>query len=411
MLPDTVQTSPYITCILPGARLRVVYMTDTRGPAHPVLTDPGEAAFGVIGLDRKVHWQPDIEGLGALEAAAAEPVATRNLQAQYGENIVAGLFSRGWLQHPSDLCREYWFRTAQIEVTAHCNWGCRFCPVATDPKPKATMPLSLFEEIISKLTPYEDIKFVTFHFYNEPTLDLFFEDRIRILARYGMKLSLSTNASGLTPAKIKALRDNDVLHHLIVNMPSLDEKEFNDLSGSRTYRMCLKNLEAAISEIGPITLSTNGIGEAQRRNVAALRARFEPLGVQVSAPETCDRAGAVTNEYGQNFRKEGRLNGCSWPVNHAHFSVSGDMFICCNDYWQREKFGNIRDGSIHEVMTSPAAIRLRRRVFGIDEAPPDYICRACHDQKVDFMQRQFRPPASFPLLPGCAAAGKSGKVS
>jgi hypothetical protein len=91
----------------------------------------------------------------------------------------------------------------------------------------------------------------------------------------------------------------------------------------------------------------------------------------------------------------GRLTGCGWPVSHANFSVTGDMFLCCNDYYQREVFANIRDGSIHELMTSPAAVRLRQKGFGVTGAPADFVCRRCHNQKLDFPNREFRPIATF----------------
>jgi hypothetical protein len=120
---------------------------------------------------------------------------------------------------------------------------------------------------------------------------------------------------------------------------------------------------------------------------------------------TADRAGALRGSYHQGVYIDGPLRGCAWPVSHAHFSVTGDMFICCNDYYQREVFGNIRSGSVHEIMTGPAAVLARRRVFGVATAPADYLCRSCHDQLPDFPRRQFRPLASFPVpIPSCRRA-------
>jgi hypothetical protein len=398
MLPNTLQTTPYVTCIRPHQPLPIVYMTDTRAPSYPNAgRPPADAQFGIIGLDRQVVWRSDMASLIALEAAAAEPVATSELVERFGLEVISDLVANRWLQQPGDLCREYWLRTGQIEVTAHCNWGCRFCPVSSDPKPRETMPMSLFEEIIAKLCPHETIKYVTFHFFNEPTLDPHFDQRVRVLQQYGMRLSLATNASALTEKKIRVLQEEGVLHHLVVNLPSLDEQEFRDLTTSRHHGTSIRNLEHAISAGFPVTIAVNGVGEDVIRNVQALKERFGPSGAEVLPTQTCDRAGTVKGKYHQSIRVDGPLRGCSWPVNHAYFSVRGDMFICCNDYYQREVFGNIQQGSIHEIMSSPAAVRLRRRVFGVEPAPEDYICRTCHDQKLDFVHRQFRPLATFPL--------------
>ncbi|MFI0220344.1 SPASM domain-containing protein [Streptomyces lydicus] len=122
---------------------------------------------------------------------------------------------------------------------------------------------------------------------------------------------------------------------------------------------------------------------------------WKSLGVEVSPSLTCDRAGDVGGAYAQGVRIEGRLTGCGWPVQHANISVAGDLFLCCNDYYQREVFGNIRDGSIDELMTSHAAVSLRQRVFGVAEAPEDFLCRCCHNQTLDFPGRDFRPIATF----------------
>ncbi|MGW2572923.1 radical SAM/SPASM domain-containing protein [Streptomyces sp. NPDC001537] len=373
-------------------------MTDSRGPAFPVITDPGEAAYGVIGLDRRVDWQDDPAGLVALERAAAEPIQTGKLVDEFGERLIRQLIDKSWLQPPDELCRDYALKTGQIEVTSHCNWGCRYCPVSTDPKPRATMPMDLFTEIIDKLSVYPDIKFVTFHFFNEPTLDRFFDERVDVLRQYDTKLSLYTNASALTPKKIDLLGSSGVLYHLIVNLPALDEEEFRTLTGSNTHSATLRNLDAAIGHGWPVSIAVNGKQETVARNVRLLQERYAGRGVEIRAPQVSDRAGALTNEYHQGIYAPGRLRGCGWPLHHAYFSVTGDMFICCNDYYQREVYGNIRDGSIHEIMMSPAALRLRRRVFGVEKAPDDYICRTCHDQKPDFPHREFRPLASFPLL-------------
>ncbi|GII56075.1 hypothetical protein Pth03_44640 [Planotetraspora thailandica] len=49
-------------------------------------------------------------------------------------------------------------------------------------------------------------------------------------------------------------------------------------------------------------------------------------------------------------------------------------------------------------MTRLTAVQVRRRVFGVEQAPDDYVCRSCHNQLPDFPHRQSRPPASFPVL-------------
>lgn len=404
-MSDLLQTSPYLTCLTAGQSSPIVYAVDEIEPVFPDVKPPDGAAFGVIGLDRNVVWHKDLNALDALQYAASAPVARQSLIETYGSQVVSDLVGHGWLQRPEELCTEYFLTSAQIEVTAHCNWGCSFCPVSTDRKPKATMPMPLFEEIIEKISPYDTIRCVTFHFFNEPTLDPFFEERIAVLEAHRLPLWLFTNATGLTEKKIGMLKRSGVLGRLVVNLPALHEEEFRALTQSKTHAIALRNLDVIIASGLPVEIAVSGTGEELTHRVDELRERYESPGVSVIATLTADRAGALSGRYHQGVRVEGPLTGCAWPVNHAYFSVAGDMFICCNDYYQREIFGNIRSGSLHEIMTSPAAVLLRRRVFGVSDAPADYVCRSCHDQLIEFPRRQFRPLASFPVRKSCGMPG------
>jgi hypothetical protein len=398
---DLLQTSPYLTFLPAGETSPIVFAIDELEPTFPDVTPPDGAAFGVIGLGRNVVWHTDPTALDALHQAAKVPVARRSLIESYGAHVVSDLVGLGWLQRPEELCTDYLLTTAQIEVTAHCNWGCSFCPVPDDRKPPATMPMSLFEEIIEKISPHDTIRYVTFHFYNEPTLDRFFDERVAVLQVHRLLLRLFTNASHLNEKKIETLKRSGVLYQLVVNLPALREEDFRAWTKSKTYARTLRNLDAAIESGLPVEIVVNGAGEDLNHRVGELREYYAARGVPVRPTLISDRAGTLAGPYNQAIRIEGPLRGCAWPVNHAHFSVTGDMFICCNDYYQRETFGNIAAGSVHEIMTSPAAVLVRRRVFGVSDAPADYLCRSCHDQLIDFPRRQFRPLASFPVRERC----------
>lgn len=374
----------------------VRYLTDTFGATYPTREPPPSGtAFGVVGLDRNVAWHPNAHMRDLLLHCAPAPVPSLTASARFGSDLVEEAVRRDWLQDPDALCRDYHLRSGEIEVTAHCNWGCDFCPVSSDPKPRQTMPMDLFEEITQKLADLGTVEYVTFHFFNEPTLDKHFNERLEVLAGHGLPLALYTNASGLNESKIEALRRHGVLRHLIVNLPTADETRFTELTRSRTHSRTMANLEKAIDAGFPVQIVVNGVGEARDRDLLDLRERYQPLGAEVVPTMTCDRAGDVGGEYRQDIQIQGRLTGCGWPLAHGNFSVRGDLFLCCNDYYQREVFGNIRDSSLDEIMRGDTAVALRRKVFGVAEAADDFICRRCHNQTLDFTGREFRPIATF----------------
>ncbi|WP_208764127.1 radical SAM/SPASM domain-containing protein [Bradyrhizobium macuxiense] len=370
-------------------------MTDTHGAESPDTDDHTGASFGIVDLDRKVSWRHDRAELDILRRAAAYPTASQMLIENYGATSVVSLYSLNWLQAPDALCRDYNLISGEIEISSHCNWACACCPVSAEPKGRNTMSLDLFEETIHKLAEHAGIDYVTFHFFNEPTLDRFFDERVSILRRHHLKLALYTNGSALTEGKLRQLIESETLYHLIFNIPSPDADEFRSLTNSRTFPQTIRNLEIAIElKAFPIDIVVNGIEPRLSVNTRALKARYGRDGVRVGATTLSDRAGVLKGEFDQHVFVDGALRGCNWPVNHFYVAWNGDVFICCNDYHQKETYGNVRDGTIHEIMSSDAAVHLRRRVFGIEAAPKDFICRRCHDQALHFPFKQFQPIAT-----------------
>ena len=74
----------------------------------------------------------------------------------------------------------------QIETNTFCNHKCWFCQNAHYKKPESrAMTMGLFETILKDISaafPKSRLKTVTFAAYNEPTLDPFFMDRLRMLS-------------------------------------------------------------------------------------------------------------------------------------------------------------------------------------------------------------------------------------
>jgi hypothetical protein len=82
------------------------------------------------------------------------------------------------------------------------------------------------------------------------------------------------------------------------------------------------------------------------------------------------------SEYISGIKHEGKLNGClrSKTTNHQ-----GKVFLCCHDYRQKYIFGDIRLSNIEEMLATSNSIQLHRWIFGLDEAPADFICRLCEE--------------------------------
>jgi len=296
-------------------------------------------------------------------------------------------------------CEQIWdwhaIGRVEIEIGTYCNWSCEFCPNRENAKPRKSMAMDLFEMIIAKAARHSSIQAVTFHSYNEPTVDKDFETRIELLAKSRLKLDLYTNGSGLTKTKLQMLHDKGVLRTIVFNIPTVDENRFEQITGVRTYRQSMQNIDDALNMGFNIQFAIISTGdEESERNLEQIRNRFGGRFKQEITPwPTTDRAGLLTNKYAQMIDiTNSYLHGCYLPLFQLNVGVDGNCFICCEDFYQKETFGHIRDGEIDEILNSERARTMRRHIFGGACAPKDFICRRCKEMK-RFSQypRSFRP--------------------
>jgi len=105
-LPTSLQTSPYLTRVDPGAPPPVRYFSDTSGPTDPHSDPPGEGAvFGIVGLERRVDWHTDARMLDLLIACARRPRDRAELAHRFGATLVDEAVTRTIEVHVPDAER------------------------------------------------------------------------------------------------------------------------------------------------------------------------------------------------------------------------------------------------------------------------------------------------------------------
>jgi hypothetical protein len=113
---------------------------------------------------------------------------------------------------------------------------------------------------------------------------------------------------------------------------------------------------------------------------AAIADRFAGSRFDVQRHVVMDRAGWLDVGLKPPSRKR-RLAGCdnlgSRPLQHLHITPRGHCVLCCEDYDERYVVGDLTRSSVVEVLRGEAIARLRRWVYGAEEAPDDFICRKC----------------------------------
>ena len=75
------------------------------------------------------------------------------------------------------------------------------------------------------------------------------------------------------------------------------------------------------------------------------------------------------------------LRGCdhvgSRPLQHLHITPRGQCVLCCEDYDERYIVGDLTTNTVAEVLEGTELATMRKWVYGIEDAPDDFMCRDC----------------------------------
>ena len=291
----------------------------------------------------------------------------------------------GWLvRNGNDFSRRHRLKIVSLETLTTCNQKCYFCPVSIAPREDYAMPDALFARIVEELTAFRGtLESVFLQSYNEPTLDRRFLDQVRTLTSHDLPVAVLSNGSGFTPAKSDAILGMGALRYLCINLSTLDRERYARDRGADHLPVVLRNLEYMQDK--PVAEQMNivvlGTGDAVHDgDYAAIRDRFAGTRFQIERHVVMDRAGWL--DVGLKAADRMRpLAGCdnvgSRPLQHLHITPHGKCVLCCEDYDEKYVVGDLTQSTIAEVLEGDEIARLRRWVYGLEEAPDDFMCRDC----------------------------------
>lgn len=288
----------------------------------------------------------------------------------------------------------------EIEINSGCNYQCQFCPNSGIKHfENKIMPLNTFQSVIDQIQQISSIKHVTVNFYNEPTIDPYFIQRVDMIRKAQLHLTLYTNGSCLTEDKLTALANlGQYLNKIEINLPSLDMEEYKKITGNINLQGVLENIQQAYTMHLPVGIIVNGHLKKQFQWTKKIKAALK--GSIQSAVPSClnDRAGNVKNEYAQNIAiKDAYLAGCHILKNSVIVLWDGSVTICCNDYNRENIIGNIQKENLADIVHSEKYKDICNQVQGLVEADKSFICRKCYYAKcaldikkdlLDFLNKQ-----------------------
>ena len=293
------------------------------------------------------------------------------------------LIAAGWLVR-GDVSHRHRLKIVSLETTTACNQKCYFCPVSIAPREDQVMSEAMFESIVGQLIAFGGtLESVFLQSYNEPTIDRNFVQWCRTLFAAKLPVAVLSNGSGLTPAKVDALAEAGPLRFLCINLSTLDRERYARDRGEDHLGIVLRNLDYAkdVAVAEQMKVVVLGVGDAvHERDFEDIRERFAGSRFAVEQHVVMDRAGWLDVGLKPPERKT-QLRGCdnvgSRPLQHLHITPAGKCVLCCEDYDERYVVGDLTSSTIAEVLESDAVATLRKWVYGIEEAPADFICRNC----------------------------------
>lgn len=301
------------------------------------------------------------------------------------------LIAAGWLVDPAlDLDRRFYLRYASLESHTVCNQSCYFCPVSIAPRDAYFMPTELYERIVGQLAEFRDTLEAVFMInYNEPTLDKRFVEQVRLIKAAGLPPAVLSNGAGLTPAKVDALLEAGGLRYLSINLSTLDRERYTRTRGVDQLELVLRHVDYVCDKPVAPTMEIVVLGTGDAAHKADFEAIVGRYGGSRFVPkyyEVMDRAGYIQIGHKPSVVQQ-RLRGCenvgSRPIQHLHITPHGKCVLCCEDYDETHEIGDLATTSMRDVLEGDAIARYRRWSYGVEEAPPDFMCRKCVFALVD----------------------------
>jgi Radical SAM superfamily/Iron-sulfur cluster-binding domain len=294
------------------------------------------------------------------------------------------LESAGWLvRDGADLSRKHRLKIVSLETTIACNQKCYFCPVSIAPREDYAMPDELFHRIVNELTTYPTLEAVFLQSYNEPTTDRRFVEFCQLLFSKGLPVAVLSNGSGFTPPKTDALIASGPLRYLCINLSTLDRERYQRDRGADHLTVVLRNLDYMkdLHVADEMKIVVLGKGDQEHQSdFESIRDRFAGSRFIVEPHVVMDRAGWLDVGMKAQDRNK-RLAGCdnvgSRPLQHLHITPHGKCVLCCEDYDEKYVVGDLTQSSIAEVLEGDELARMRRWIYGLEEAPEDFMCRDC----------------------------------
>lgn len=234
------------------------------------------------------------------------------------------------------------FRSVELETTSICNRKCSYCPNYSQKRTQGYMKEELFYKIIDELVVLNFSGRFSPHFYGEPLLD----KRIVRFITYTRKK--------LPKTFIKLFTNGDFL----------------------TYKCFVELMEAGV-DVFRIALHDNGLSDTLKLTLSKVndkdkKRRIELVKYFDNDDLLMNRGGLISVKHDLKMKYCGYVSGIT-------IDYEGNMLLCCQDYFSKYKFGNLKSENIIDIWNKPGYKRTRDKISSGLWALK--ICKTCNGLK------------------------------
>jgi radical SAM protein with 4Fe4S-binding SPASM domain len=279
------------------------------------------------------------------------------------------------------------FNGIAVEIAAKCNRTCYFCPNAYNVREDVYMSEEAITRLLEELAGLKYSGRIEWYIYNEPTRDR----RLRNIIAHAREIvpracqMINTNGDYFKkPEDIAALFEAG-LNQMQINIYSArdaSEKEVVFRTGVEAARKREALLQSYVDEISPTMRFDHAasvylnIGAKKRacKVVAKYGVRPTTKNSEVEGPNYfANRSGLIPD-----FRPgiaEPLRKMCVRPFRFLNINYNGDALLCCNDYNNEVKIGNVSDHTLMELWNSEILNKYRIKLLHKDRN--DLLCAPC----------------------------------
>ena len=274
-----------------------------------------------------------------------------------------------------------------IDVTNVCNLHCPFCPtgVGLKGRDKCFMGLERYKRIIDEIGDY--VYVLDLFNWGEPLLHKSVYEMVKYASDRKICTRISTNFS--VPFSDEAAQQmvESGLSYLTVSCDGIDQQSYEMYRRGGSFDLVLENVERLVKTKEKLRASNPYIFWQylvfKHNEDLVEEARLAAGQAGVDAFETL--TGGVFDEAWATSKTHSFIPGlfddpCAWLWKQFVVHADGGVAPCCGEFWKRDDYGSIDDGTIRELRNNERFVKsralFRRGASQVGET--ELYCAGCY---------------------------------